>query len=131
MPIVGFGSLQWLEAQVGGKAEWYVKPSPVHALAAIAVASGAPESESLIAAELFARGETPALFKELRRRRVTVFEDSARSIGGVREAVRLLGSGWECVGIGIANGGPKLAALEKAADRVYASVDEAIEKEIQ
>jgi hypothetical protein len=77
------------------------------------------------------RGETPALFKELRGGRVTVFEDSARSIGGVREAVKMLGAGWECVGIGIADGGPKLAALEKAADRIYASVDEAIEREIQ
>lgn len=131
LPIVGFGSMQWLEAQIGGLAEHYVKPSSVHALAAIAVAAGAPESESLIAAASKARGETPALFNELRGGRVMVFEDSARSIGGVREAVTMLGAGWECVGIGIASGGPKLAALEKAADRIYASVDEAIEREIQ
>lgn len=131
LPLIGYGSLQWLAEAVGGKPEAYVKPSPVHPLAAIGAAAGAPESQALLAAEARWRGEWRPPLSELRAQggRVTVFEDSALSIRGVREAVRMLGDGWECLGIGISAGGPKRAALEQAADRVYASVDEAIAAE--
>lgn len=131
LPLIGYGSLQWLAEAVGGEPEAYVKPSPVHALAAIGAAAGARESQALLAAEARWRGEWLPPLSELRgqRGRVTVFEDSALSIRGVRAAVGMLGDGWQCLGIGISAGGPKRAALEQAADRVYASVDEAIAAE--
>ncbi len=131
LPIIGYGSMQWLAEQVGGHGEHFLKPSPVQGLAAIGAAAGLPEPEALFAAHTLAYGSGPHPLQALGGGRVIVFEDSAGSIRGVREAVALLGAGWECVGIGIAGGGPKLAALEKAADRIYASVDEAIEREIQ
>jgi hypothetical protein len=135
LPLVGFGSFQWLAETLdnGAQAEHYLKPSPVHGLAAMAAASGARESASLLAAEAAARGEWISPLKELRglKGRVFVFEDSARSIEGVREAARMLGDGWACTGIGIAAGGPKRAALLQVADRVYASLDDAIDAEIE
>ncbi|HKZ69639.1 MAG TPA: hypothetical protein VJ020_06150, partial [Anaerolineales bacterium] len=129
---IGFGSFQWLAETEGGDPESYLKPSPVHGLAAIAAASGAPESESLRAASAAGRGDWNSPLKELRasQGRVTVFEDSARSIEGVREAARLLGKNWECVGVGISPGGPKHAALVKVADRVYPSLDSALDGEL-
>lgn len=128
LPLIGFGRLQWLAEKVGGHGEHYIKPSPVHALAAIGAAFGFLESESLLMAESLARGESNTRLKELRGVRVTVFEDSATSIMGVRQAVNLIGG--QCVGIGISSGGPKLERLEKISDRVYPSIDDALQGEI-
>lgn len=135
LPLIGFGSFQWLAETVGGGAEHYLKPSPVHALAAIGAALGGAESESLRAAEATARGEGSEWLPPLKKLRgatgrVTVFEDSAASIRGVREAVGMLGEGWGCVGVGISPGGPKKAALAKVADRVYSSLDSALDGEL-
>ncbi|MEK6575438.1 MAG: hypothetical protein AABZ58_14105 [Chloroflexota bacterium] len=132
LPIIGFGSFQWLAETIGGHAELYLKPSPVHGLAAIGAALGGPESESLRAAEAAMRAEWLPPLKDLRgaKGRVTVFEDSASSIKGVREAVGLLGSNWECVGVGISSGGPKRDALAKVADRVYPSLNDALDREL-
>ncbi len=132
LPIIGFGSFQWLAETIGGDPEHYLKPSPVHALAAIGAALGGAESESLRAAEAAARGEWLSPLKELRgaKGRVTVFEDSAASIRGVREAASLLGENWQCVGVGISSGGPKKVALAKVADRVYPSLDDALDGEL-
>jgi hypothetical protein len=130
--VIGFGSFQWLAETEGGDPESYLKPSPVHGLAAIAAASGAPESVCVRAAAAAGRGEWISPLKELRANtgRVTVFEDSARSIEGVREAVRLLGENWQCVGVGISPGGPKQAALVRVSDRVYPSLDTALNGEL-
>jgi hypothetical protein len=49
----------------------------------------------------------------------------------VREAARMLGGNWSCTGVGIAAGGPKREALLKSADRIYASIDEAIDVEVR
>lgn len=130
LPVIGFGSFQWLVEELGNGtlADELVKPSPVHALAAIGAAATGSESASLIAAEAATRGEWHSPLKELREQqgRVMVFEDSARSISGVREAVGLLGEAWSCVGVGIATGGPKAEALAKVSDRVYASINDAL-----
>ncbi len=130
LPVIGFGSFQWLVEELGNGAlaDELVKPSPVHALAAIGAAATGLESVSLIAAEAATRGIWQSPLKELRGQpgRVTVFEDSAKSITGVREAVSLLGENWSCMGIGIATGGPKAEALAKVSDRVYASINDAL-----
>lgn len=135
MPIVGWGHMHWLAEVTGGNADSYLKPSPVHALACISiVASGEaiPQTDSLRAAEATLRGEWKPPLADLQGRngKVIVFEDSASSINGVREAVKLLGEGWECLGIGISSGGLKYDALVKAADRVYTSIDEAVRGEV-
>jgi hypothetical protein len=128
LPLIGYGSMQWLAERVGGEGEHYLKPSPIQALAAIGAASGAKESDSVLAAYAAVNGELKSPLKELRGVRVTVFEDSASSIQGVREAAKIIDG--ECVGIGISVGGPKRDILEKIADRVYACVDDAIQGEI-
>jgi len=134
LPIIGFGSFQWLVEEMGNGAvaDELVKPSPIHGLAAIGAAATGAEAASLIAAEAATRGEWLSPLKELRGQagRVTVFEDSAKSITGVREAVSMLGENWSCIGIGIAGGGPKAEALAKVSDRVYASIDNALDGEL-
>jgi hypothetical protein len=134
LPLIGFGSFQWLAEELGNGvvSEHFLKPLPTHGLAAIAAALGGPESEAVRAGEAAKRGEWLSPLKELRAEsgRVIVFEDTARSIGGVREAVSLLGGNWTCVGIGIAAGGPKREALSKVADRLYNSLNDALDSEI-
>lgn len=132
VPLIGYGSVHWLAEAVGGNPEGYLKPSPVHGLAAIGAALGGSESEALLAAAA-GRGDSsapvwPPPLNALRGRegRVIVFEDSAAGIRGVRRAAALLGSGWQCVGIGIAGGGPKADALAQVADRIFPSIDDAI-----
>lgn len=134
LPLIGFGSLQWLAEELGNGAvaEHFLKPSPVHGLAALGAALGGSESAAVRAGEAAMRSEWLSPLKELRAEtgRVFVFEDSARSITGVREAVRLLGDQWSCVGVGISAGGPKRVALTKVADRVYDSLNAALDSEI-
>ncbi|MEK7327747.1 MAG: hypothetical protein AAB217_21080, partial [Chloroflexota bacterium] len=110
----------------------YVKPAPVHTWAAIAAAAGFPESECLRAAEALSRDEWQPPLAGLREAggAVTVFEDSASSIQGAREAVKRLGDGWKYIGVGIAEGGPKHESLSKVADRIYPSIDEALKGEV-
>jgi hypothetical protein len=134
LPIVGFGSFQWLCQALGNgaRSESFLKPSPVHGLAAIAAALGGPESEAIFAGEAAVRGEWRPPLAELRRKRghITVFEDSARSIAGVRQAAALLGENWGFSGIGIAQTGPKRDVLSRAADRVYENLSLAMTAEI-
>jgi len=135
LPVVGYGHMQWLAEIVGGDADSYLKPSPIHALACISISAmgeAFPQTDSLKAAEAASRGEWKPPLAELRGRggQVVVFEDSASSIVGAREAVKMLGDGWECVGVGVASGGPKYKALVKVADRVYTSIDEAVRGEV-
>jgi hypothetical protein len=134
LPIIAVGSFEWLVQELGNgvRAEELVKPSPIHGLAAIGAAAGYSESASLIAAEAASRGEWLSPLRELREQsgKVTVFEDSATSIAGVREAVRMLGPNWSYAGIGIAPGGPKVEVLAKVSDRVYASINDALDGEL-
>ena len=132
LPLIGYGSLHWLAETVGGNADAYVKPAPVHTWAAIAAAAGFPESECLRAAEALSRDEWQPPLAGLREAggAVTVFEDSASSIQGAREAVKRLGDGWKYIGVGIAEGGPKHESLSKVADRIYPSIDEALKGEV-
>jgi hypothetical protein len=134
LPVVGYGHMHWLAEVTGGEADSFLKPSPVHTLACLSIAASAEsasQTDSLLAAEATLRDEWKPPLAELRNRagRVTVFEDSAASIIGVREAVKMLGPGWECVAVGVASGGVKYDALTKVADRVYPSIDEAVRGE--
>ncbi len=132
LPLIGYGSLHWLAETVGGNADAYLKPSPVHAWAAIAAAAKYPESDCLRAAEALSRDQWQSPLADLREAggQVTVFEDSASSIQGVCEAVKVLGEKWTCVGIGVAESGPKFESLSKVADRIYPSIDKAIKGEV-
>ena len=93
LPLAAYGHLNWLAVQRHQRPDYFVKPSPVHALTAVAMAMGGSERQALEAASALVEEEhlAPPL-TDLRGRPVEihVFEDSARGIRGVRDAARRL-----------------------------------------
>ena len=132
LPLVGYGQVRWLAAQHHLAPDAFVKPSPVHALAALGRAVGGGERESLEAAyNLWHSGRVGAPYDALLKRRLTlhVFEDSAGSVHGVCEAARLLcvhGIQAECRSYGIASSPEREAALREGGITVYSGLESAL-----
>ncbi len=131
IPVMGFGKLDWWAQRVG-RAGWnLVKPSPVHAMAAMGAACTGLELESIKAALAVARGDHLRFpLTACAGQDVHVFEDSPSSLGAVTRAVELLnrqGMGLTLRRYGIAAAdSPKAETLGRAADGVYATVNEAL-----
>jgi len=132
VPVMGFGKLDWWARRVGLAGWNLVKPSPVHAMAAMGAARTGLELEAIKAAQAVARGDHLRYpLTACAGQSVHVFEDSPSSLGAVTRAVEMLnrqGLGLTLRRYGIAGAGsPKAVTLGQAADGVYASVNEALE----
>jgi hypothetical protein len=127
VPAMGFGKVDWMARRVGRAGSDLVKPSPVHAMAALGAARTGLEVESLKAALAVERGDhlryplTACASQE-----VHVFEDSTSSLAAVARAVALVnrqGLNLRLVRHGIAPGGsPKREALAAQADAMHVDV---------
>jgi hypothetical protein len=132
VPVMGFGKLDWWAQRIGRAGAQLVKPSPMHAMAAMAAACTGLELESIKAAMAVTRGDHLRYpLTACAGQHVHVFEDSPSSLGAVRGAVALLnrqglGLRLSCHGIAAA-GSPKGKTLAQAADGVYADVNAALE----
>lgn len=133
LPLIGYGRLAWLAARHGAQPDAYVKPSPVHALAAIGAALSGREAEAIEAAYALAEeGVLQAPFEALRGQRldVFVFEDASGGVRAATCAAELLRSAciathlW-VVGI-LPPGGPKRAALAPLCTLVAEDVNSAL-----
>jgi len=133
IPLIAEGRMLWLEAQNGRPRGAYIKPSPVHALACIGAARSGEEKTALLAAAALAEHHTltgPLAGLAGDQTRVIVFEDSTGGLSATTSAVDMLRShGIEIVyeAVGVATEASKREALSRAADRVAASLDEALE----
>lgn len=118
LPLLGAGHATWLALQHGENLGKFLKPSPVHALAAIGVSLGGAERNALESAlAIYDEQKLEAPFDVLRNKHVeiNVFEDSRVGILGVKEAANCLQKfgvipavkGW-----GIATNPEKRQALE-------------------
>jgi hypothetical protein len=132
LPMVGYGQVRWLAAQHDAAPDSFVKPSPIHVLAALARAAGGGERESLEAAyDLWHSGRVGAPYDMLRERRLTlhVFEDTAGSVRGACEAAQCLhehGIDVECRAYGIASSPEREAALRGMGIEVFAHLAPAL-----
>lgn len=87
LPIVGSGDLGWLALRENRPLYHYLKPSPVHALAALQRALGVPQEPALLRALDLARGVAERdHWQRLTGSRVRAFEDSAKGLISVRSA---------------------------------------------
>lgn len=132
IPVMGFGKLDWWAHRIGLAGWNLVKPSPVHAMAAMGAARTGLELESIKAAQAVARGDHLRYpLTACAGQDVHVFEDSPSSLGAVTRAVDLLnrqGLGLTLRRYGIAApNSPKAITLGQAADGVFATVNEALE----
>jgi hypothetical protein len=133
LPLVGFGHVSWLAAKLDHHLDYFVKPSPVHALAAVGLAMGGEERAALSAARrLVEENSLDAPLDAWRDQRVDihVFEDTAGGILGVMSAARQLRQAEvraEVKAWGIASTPGKRAALEALGVPTFADVNLAID----
>lgn len=125
LPLVGYGTVQWLARHVGQSPERFVKPSHVQALSAIYTAlygNDTPEPLENAAREVVP-GDLPDIH-------VIVFEDSSGGIRGVRAAVEILRRHHpvEITAVGIADSPIKAAPLTEVADVIADNINTALEK---
>jgi hypothetical protein len=128
VPVIGLGKLAWWAQRVG-RPNWdLMKPSPAQSMAALSAACTGLEAEAVKAAAAVVRGDHLRYpLSACQGQQVHVFEDSPASLGGVREAVRLLnqqGLGLQLTCHGVAApGAPKREALQRVADCVHDDVN--------
>ncbi len=132
VPLIAGGRLTWLGMQRGRGVADYVKPSAVHALAAIGGAVCGGECAALIAAATLAeegRLSGPLADLAAASTHAVIFEDAPGGIHGGRRAAELLrAAGCDLVleTIGVALEPVKREALTGLADRVVNTVEEAV-----
>jgi len=134
LPLIGYGRTSWLAARHNAPPDAFVKPSPVHTLAAIGAALTGHEAEALEAAYTLAEGGALQPPLDVMRGAVLalyVFEDAA---GGVRaaaratELLRVAGVHVSLWAVGIVPaGGPKRAALTPLCALVAPDVNAALD----
>ncbi|MFQ5942646.1 MAG: hypothetical protein ACE5JF_03735 [Anaerolineales bacterium] len=130
LPIVGIGELAWLAAKRGEDGEAFLKPSSVHALAALRIAIGSPLKTSLrAAATLELDGQADAGWRELDSAEIYVFEDSADGLLSARSAQAALhqaGIDVEIALCGISASPLKRLALEPISNELFPNLEYAL-----
>jgi hypothetical protein len=133
VPLISGGRMTWLAERRSQPPGAYIKPSPVQAIAAIAVAfSGAESAALLAAAEFFHKGALTGPLAALWEHpvRAVVFEDSSSGIDAARAAVDLLRAGGLDVtfeAIGVAPEQAKQETLRRIANHVVEDVNQAVD----
>ncbi|MAT41077.1 MAG: hypothetical protein CL609_01965 [Anaerolineaceae bacterium] len=137
IPVIGFGSLSYLANMVGQTSVYYLKPSPIHALAAILAAAGYSDVDSVMFAhEIFNDFKHPKNQERLKELflgnvEISIFEDSTNGIRSVKNL-----SAWlESVGYpvkvhlyGITQNSYKALALKKENAAIYNDINAALKK---
>jgi hypothetical protein len=131
LPIVGLGSMLWLGARRGRDPDSLLKPSPVHALAAMRLALGEPLRQVLEAAAMLGLdGQADDGWSILRGAEVYVFEDTAGGLKSARLAKDMLAGIDVPVEVhlfGVTNSVPKRQALETVGAVVLPTLSVALE----
>lgn len=131
-PVVGFGQLRWLAGERHVYSDAYLKPSPVHALAAMAKTLGATDEDALLSAcRLFEEDRLTGALTSFQDGEMDlhVFEDSPSSLRGVKQAVDLLrGHGAEVAlhPWGIGSSPLRRKALQGSGYPVFGNVGQAL-----
>jgi hypothetical protein len=134
LPLAGAGQMQWLARRHHQAVDAYLKPSPVHALAALALALGKKETDALESARLLVEeGKMLPPWNSMAdaELRILVFEDSPTGVIGTQSAVDLLRRkhlGCVLSICGIATGAEKRAALQSLGARLFETTDAALDE---
>jgi len=131
IPIVGWGGLTWLAQQRQTDQQTYVKPSPVHALAAMRVAVGDNQQAALLdAAALVETGEVGPAWRQFDGAQVFMFEDTPggiKSLLAARETLEKIRISIRPGFLGIARNPLKKKALLASGAQVYPSFSQALD----
>jgi hypothetical protein len=131
LPILGLGGLTWLSARRERDPDFFLKPSPVHALAALRLALGNPLMGALeVAAALVLDGQADPTWRTLGGAEVYAFEDGVAGLESVRTAQRTLAQIEVPIRIrlfGVAENSPKSQSLEAFGAIVFPTLSAALE----
>lgn len=90
-PVVGLGDMVWLSTKSGQPTQDFLKPSPVHALAALLQARGVSKKEALSsAANLVHKNLIDKVWQEFHGAKLYVFEDTTTGMKSALTAKELL-----------------------------------------
>jgi hypothetical protein len=137
LPLIGAGHTAWLAAQHSCRPEQFIKPSPVHALAAIGMALGGNEREALAAAVFVAEKQSlqePLDVLQSQPVEIHIFEDSTVGVQGVRDAASHLQKAGVIVTVkewGIATNPEKRHALENLGVPTFKDINQALEAAVE
>lgn len=130
VPIAGLGGLLWLSQRRNQPPEDFLKPSPIHALAALRLAAGDPLEVAFSAAAGLGRDHWPEpTWRSLQGAQVCVFEDTVGGLVSVTTAQAMLAEQGVFIDLslyGIAAEESKMRALEKLGAKVFANLAEAL-----
>ena len=123
LPFVGMGHLDWVAAGRGLQSQSLLKPSPVHALAALRLAAGDSLGDALLAAAgLELDRVDDGQWDRLDAAKAIVFEDSFRGLQsacGAQRALQSIGVRLELDLRGVTTAAAKRRALEAAGGTIY------------
>jgi len=130
IPIVGWGGITWLAQQRHVDQQTFVKPSPVHALAALRVALGDEQETSLKeAADLVETGQAGPEWQRLAGAQISVFEDTPdgiKSLQAAQDILERMGVNIHTSYFGIAWKPAKMKALLANKAQVFPSLAQAL-----
>jgi hypothetical protein len=130
IPIAGLGGLIWLGQQHHADSQNFIKPSPVHALAALRLSLGEAQDIAFTdAANMVETGRAGSAWQRLDGAQVFVFEDSPSGIKSLQAARQVLDKAEihiETNYVGIARNPLKAQALMANAAQVFPSLAEAL-----
>lgn len=128
--IVGGGGLAWISQRRGLRSGELLKPSPVHALAALRLALGDPLQDALEAAAALALDRrVDSSWMRLAGSELHVFEDSAKGLRSAISAAAILiscGIEIEYTLYGVSDSAPKRAALAEAGGSLFDDIQSAL-----
>jgi hypothetical protein len=135
VPILGWGGMCWLGLQCHTDPQTFLKPSPVHALAALRMARGENQETALFeAAELVETGSVRPGWTDFEGAKIYIFEDTPTGIISVQAAREVLGKAGiriEPKSYGITRNQVKARALEALGAHIFLSLMEALEMAIK
>jgi hypothetical protein len=132
LPLAGYGQMLWLSDVRGNRTDAYIKPSPVHALAAVCLAAGVEEKAALESARAAVEeGIFPPEMDFLRNGvvRIHLFEDTPTGVRSLQQAARILSRQAipvEVTLVGVTDSPDKAAALQALGAQVFADPDRAL-----
>ena len=131
IPICGWGGMCWLGMQRQADPQSFLKPSPVHALAALRMAMGEGQETALTeAADLVETGLAGRGWERLDGAQVSVFEDTPGGIKCLRAAkgtLKKAGIEIETKYYGIAQNPVKIEALQANEAQVFPTLKEVLD----
>ncbi len=131
LPMVARGGLAWLAEARGLPADTLLKPSAVHALAALLYAVGHPLEAALQAAAALALdGIGDPVWEEVAGAEIYVFEDSAaglRSLLSAQACLARIGNKVDAILVGVTQSSDKKRSLEVAGGDVFPEMSKAFQ----